>query len=201
MITMKIAGIDTLAREMDAAGRPQGLAREVTIAVNQTLKKVQRKSKVEVRKHLLARASFLNAVIKVTGKASTQNIGGTVSILHGARLSLKAFSASHKAKGVTYRATSGKGGTKVVPGGFMGAKPGQMSVKLKGHAYKRLGGARYPIARLHAASPWGAFLKKNLRPIVVRDGEELLEKAIERRLNYNLWKRTGSSPNQWKTVL
>ncbi len=79
--------------------------------------------------------------------------GQQISIKKGRRFSLKRFTPTQNAVGVTYKMRQ----RKTALGAFMGGAPRKKAAKLNGHVFKRIGKARLPITKLTTASPWGVM--------------------------------------------
>ena len=181
-------GVDELARALDNAARD--LPRESSIAINGTRTQVVKGMSKQIREELAVKAKDLKTTLKARKRATKSSLNASVQLDHSSRLSLRAFGSRQTRKGVSYLTHKGRG-RQIVPGGFMGPKPGVKAPRLGGHAYKRQGTARKPIVRLHGASAWGSYTKNNMQPRTVREGEHALEKQIERRIRFNVLKKQG----------
>jgi len=172
-------------------GKEKRLQRELAIAVRKTAKKTATNSAGEVYQRLNATKKRIKSKIKVDVKAKVDNPSARITLEHEKRLPLRDFKARHIKAGVSYRVRRG-GKMGRVSGGFMGPRPGFMATKLKGHAYKRKGRARYPIAMLHGASPWGVFKKNRLKPPVSKVAKGDLTKEINNRIRFLRLKKSGA---------
>lgn len=170
-------------------GYSRRLPQQLAIIVNATAKKVRTKMSRDVRSEMAIKARDMNRMLSVR-KAHKGRISAVVTLKHSFRPSLKAFSPRQTRKGVTYR-ISKKGSRKLAIGGFMGAKPGQLSVKLRGHVYKRVTKKRLPLTRLDGASAWASFNHNGMKPPTKLYARRELRKQIKRRANYLTLKRKG----------
>lgn len=186
MITLDVEGIDELTKALGGAAKR--LPRELTIAVNATAKKVATNMSKQVRGELVVKAADLKKVLRVKSRANKGNITAVVQLDEKRRLTLKSFGARQIRSGVSYK-ISKSSGRKTVPGGFMGPRPGVKAAKLRGHAFKRTGSARYPIVLLHGVSPWGVYTRRGMLPQTIQDGVRELNKQIARRIRFNVLKR------------
>ena len=172
-------------------GTKKKLEKELAIAVRATTKKTKTIVNRQVRQELAINAKGVNEVLSVKVDVTNKiNPRGTVTLHHSKRPSLKRYSARQTRKGVSYRIDK-KGGRRTVPGAFMGPRPGQVSPRLSGHPFKRVGPNRKPIVKLHGASPWGAFKKRRLKGPTKRESRAELVKQIQRRIRFNVLKRSG----------
>jgi hypothetical protein len=188
MIDLEVIGIKGL--EQALKGTSKQLPRELMIAVNATAKKVRTGMGRQVREELTVKAKDLKPILKVRKKANRSQISALVRLDKTKRLSLKAFGVRQTRAGVSFK-ISKRTGRKTVRGGFMGPKPGRPAARLGGHAYIRRGPARYPIVRMHGASPGGAYEKQNMRPRTINDGATELAKQVQRRVRFNTLKKQG----------
>lgn len=188
MIDLQIQGVKEL--ELALEGTSKKLPRELTIAVNSTARKVRTGMSKQIRGELVVKSADLNKILNLASKAKPTSIVAKVLLFGTKRLSLKAFKPRQTRKGVSYKVSKSKG-RKVAPSAFMGPRPGAIAIRLRGHAYKRMGRARYPIARLHGPSPGGVYALQKMRPKTIVDGVSELNKQIERRIRFNLLKKQG----------
>jgi len=187
--------LNTDTRQLDrlesaVAGTARSVPKELTIAINRTAKKSQTQMSRQIRTKIVITARDLRPLIAIVRRARPSSLGATVQLSATKRPSLRAFKVRQTKAGVTYKINRGEG-RKLVPGGFMGPNPRRMSVRLKGHAYKRQGQQRKPIVRLHAVSPIGTYLKNKMRPTTVREGNQTLRKEVDRRIDFLTKKRLG----------
>lgn len=189
MISMKVEGIDALEAELE--GDRKRLPRELSVAVNATSRKVVTNMSRQIRDEITAKSKEVKKVLKVNKKSNKNTLSSNVRLSHEKRLSLKAFNPRQTRKGISYK-ISKREGRKMVPGGFMGPRPGSKAPRLGGHAFKRVGKNRTPIVKLHAVSPWAVYQKNHMRPATVRDAEAELRKQIERRIRFLRLKKQGA---------
>lgn len=85
--------------------------------------------------------------------------------------------------GVVYKIDkSGKKG--FVASAFQGPTPDRMSIKLNGHAYKRMTKKRLPLAKLHGPSPWGVYTKKKLKRPAQKWVRQQVKKQLKERIRF-----------------
>ena len=190
MITLQIEGLRELEQAIE--GTKRKLPNEVAAAVNATSRKTKTEVTKDIQVHIdNVKAASVKRRIKIGVRASRQKLWATVTVLESRRLGVGSFKGTRQTKtGVSYM-TSKRSGRKIIPGGFMGAKPGIKTPKFNGQAFKRKGKARYPIGKLDAVSPWGVFLKNNLRKQTVAKAEVELRDQIQERIRVNLLRRQG----------
>lgn len=186
MITIEVDQIRELEQALGDAKKR--MPREIAIAINRTAKWTTTQMSRQVREQLNAKARDVKKVMSQKTKASPSRLGTKVELEHEKRLGLKAFGARQTRSGVTAK-VSKRGPRTKVPGGFMGPRPGAIARKLGGHAFKRTGKGRKPIAKLHGASPWGAYVVNRMRPKTLRAAELELQKQIKRRIDFQILKR------------
>lgn len=180
MITLDIQGVKQL--EKDMGEKAYRLPELLATSVNETAKKVKVQVNKNIREHLAVKAKDIRPMLEPRKRANKNSISALIVIDKEKRLSLKRFGAKQTKQGVSYT-LSKKAGKRYVPGGFMGPRPGVIAPRLNGHAFKRTGKGRTPIAKLHGASPWGAYVVNHLERITVVDGNKELTKQINRQLN------------------
>lgn len=186
---MRISKRDVRRIARGLGGYSARIPSQLAIAVNATGKKVVTRLSRDVRGELAMKARDVKKLI-AQKKAHKTNLASQVTLKHGSRPSLKRFSPRQTRKGVSYR-VSKRGSRKLALGAFMGAKPGQLSVKLRGHVYKRVTKKRKPITRLDGASAWAAVHKNRLKPPIIVFARKTLKKQIRRRARYLTLKRKG----------
>lgn len=157
------------------------LPRELATAVNATAKATKRQMAKEVTQELAVPQKVVVATLKETRKATKAELKAAVRINKTGRISLKEFGARQNKKGVSYKISKSQG-RKFVPGAFQGPKPGAISAKWRGHAFKRVGKSRLPIVKLKGPSPFGVFVKRGATPKVVDFADAELEKQVKRRV-------------------
>ena len=161
----------------------RSLNQELKIAINITAKKGRKIISREIKEELNLPIRRLQKDTRVSKKASRTNLAAQIELKKRPRPGIEESlgKARQTRKGVTAKIDTRKARS-VKPGGFMGAKPGQTSVKLRGRAFVRTGKARYPIVRLHGASPWGAFVKRKKSKPTKKSVKNELTTQIERRV-------------------
>ena len=183
-IRIEAVGIRELERAFGKA--VHRIPREIEIAINQSMISIRAGMAKQVREKLNITATRLKGgkyakdpLIRIR-KARPNSLYGWVSLSHKRRPGLGSFGAKQNKKGVTYRIARG-GKKSFAPKAFMGPNPKVKAPKLHGGAFKRKGPNRLPIVKLHALSAWAAYLKNNMRPRTVKEGEASLRKKIEKR--------------------
>lgn len=191
MISMSIDQADLLNLKKEIEGTNKKLEKELEIAVRNTAKHAVGVMAKQVTQELNVTQK---AVKQSIPKPVMRKIGGNpfskVILRKEQRLSLKRFKAQQTRAGISYRVDKRQGLSKVA-GGFMGPRPGQIATRLGGHPFKRLGKARKPIVKLHGASPWGAFKKRNLAPPTKQQVSERLRYEVNRRIRQLVRKKQG----------
>mgnify|MGYP007011820782 CR=1 FL=1 len=131
--------------KLAALGSPARVNRVIARAANYE----GRKALTRVRRALVRQTSIpRRIVVRSTRFLPASTSGGAVQVaIHGTGrgLSLKEFGARQNRRGVRARVW---GKSKQFAGGFMGPKPGAISLKLGGHAFRREGKKRTPIEKL-----------------------------------------------------
>jgi hypothetical protein len=181
---------DMRALKKSLKGSKKLIRRELAIAVRATAKKAGTIINQNVRTELNAPSKAIKELIKQSVTTTGAFPTATVKLKRSSRLAVKAFRARQTKKGVTYKISKRKSRS-LAAGGFMGPKPGVSAVKLRGHAFKRLGKSRWPIAILHGPSPWGVFVKKRMKRPTNLETLVELRNQIKRRINFNTLKRAG----------
>ena len=171
-----------LTEAVEESGRD--LEREIAASINATatkgvsltakevvtvLKVKQKAVKQQTRKGRRATASFPNT--KIVLKKSS-------------RIPLKEFGARQTKKGVSYK-ISKKGKRETITSGFV-------SNKLGDHVFVRVGKSRLPLRKPMGPSPWGVFVRQKMKPEVQEQVEVELEKQLDRRINFNKLKASGT---------
>jgi len=180
-------------RELEAMVKAtrRKLPNELKIAINATARKTKTTMSRQVRQELATSAKAVNRTVKITSKATRTSLHSNVRLSKTARVSLKEYKARHTRSGVSYK-ISKRQGRKTVAGAFMGPKPGATAVKLRGHAFKRVGKKRLPIQKLHGPSPWGVFKVQKLKQPTVKATRQELTKQIRRRIRFLRLKKSGT---------
>lgn len=187
-VTVHSTGIDELLDALDAEA--QRLPREVQIAINATAKKARSFISREIREELAVKAKDVNGVLKISKRATKTDLTAKVKLNHQKRFSLKTFGARHTRAGVSYKVRKSEG-RRTIKDAFMGPRPGATAVRLRGHAYKRLGRKRYPIVFLKGGSPWGAYVTRNIDLQVLGITDKELRKQIDRRIRLARLRASG----------
>ena len=183
MLEARVRSSQTLRLSRMLKGNAKKLRRQLSIAVNATAKKTVSIVSKQIREHVAVTAKGVKQTTKVVARANAHKILATVRLSKTRRPSLKEFGARQTRAGVTYR-ISKRGGRQTIPGGFQGPKPGTMSVRLKGHVFKRVGKKRLPIVKLHGPSPWAVYKKQRLHLPTKRQTRRELRKQVQRRIHF-----------------
>lgn len=178
------------------------IIKEMGIATWETAKVSKAIIAKDVTNQIRVKQSDVKKVIKQK-RNYTQAI---VTLKKSSRFPLKRFSPRQTKAGVTYR-ISKSGKRELLPGGFMGPKPGVLAPKLHGHVWIRKGylapgasgprmrgGARMrePIYIPRGPSPLGVVLKgERLKPITIEMKAELRKQVID-RIRYLRLKKAGA---------
>lgn len=177
-ITIRNNQLKKLAEAVEKAGR--SLPQELATACNKTAKGMQTPISKEIRKVLAVKAGDVKKVVRQSRTASKNDIESAVAVDRTQRLPLRDFGARQTKAGVTYR-ISKQTGRKTAKGAFIVNKLGR-------HVFKRKTKSRLPITKLFGASPWAVFIKNNMDKPVSDEAEQRLEKEINRRIQYNVFK-------------
>lgn len=166
------------------AGWPRGLARALSLAVNDTTRQVRMKMARGLTKTVNLKLKDVAPLISRTN-ASPAKPTSQINFKESARVSLKRFGAKQTKRGVTYKIKKG-GSRSRLDSGF-----GPKIVKLNQGAFKRVTKSRFPITKLHGPSPAVAFIGEELDKVAVIDASTLLSKNLDRRVRFLLLKRQG----------
>lgn len=190
-IEIKAGQIRELIKATEAAKK--SFAKELAGAINAVAKKTKLQIGRDVRKTINMKKAESEKTIKMSSKATADNLSVTVSLKatrKPMRPGLQHFGARQDKKGVSYR-ISKTGGRKRVVGAFMGPSPGTLAPKLYGGVFKRVGKERLPIVRLQGISAYAAYAKNDLdEPQILAINEELT-KQMERRIKLNVLRANG----------
>ena len=169
-------------------GLSNDLPREMAVVINNTVKRGVSLIAKEVQPRLAVSQKVIKKKLKTGSFATKKKLRSSVIMKYSHRLSLKEFKPTQKAAGTSYLSKSGRG---MVPGAFMGPKPGVKAPNLNGHVFKRIGRSRLPITRLDAASPWGVVMKNSLTPVIVRKIQQGFDKEMDKRISAKIRKKMG----------
>jgi len=174
-------------------GSDKKVRRQLAIAVNATSKKTQGGIAKEVAKELATAQKNIKKTIKIKKKADGKDKvpSAVVSQTQTKRIPLRDFGARQTKKGTSYKVSKSKG-RKTINGAFQGPKPGVMKSSWRGRVFKRVGKARLPIQQLFGASPWGVFVKNDMKKPIVKESKRELIKQIERRIRFMKLKESGA---------
>jgi hypothetical protein len=190
-MTVKDRGVRKLLDSV--SGDVRKLKRELATAVRATAKNTKSQMAKAVAKELRATQKVIKSTLKDTVKPSATIPTAEITLRPSKRIPLRDFGARQGARGVSYR-ISKEGKRGFVDGAFQGPKPGAIKASWKGRVFKREGAKvkmskgryagkmRQPLVQLFGPSPWGVFVKNDMKPEVNRDTQAYLIKQIERRI-------------------
>lgn len=180
--------IEKLKKVLNAS--PAKLTKELTIAINETQKKVLRTVVKPVAGELAVPQKVIKSSIK--GKRSKQKeLQASVTVVKTARISLREFKPKQNKKGVAYKISKTRG-RKFIPGGFQGPKPGVIKISWRGNVFKREGKSRLPIHKKSGPSVWGVYVKSKKDRRLRKDARKELKKQIQRRIRFQKLKQSGA---------
>lgn len=191
MLTMEIKAAELASLKRALGSAADQLPKETARVMNKTRAKALTRINKLVRSEIAAPAADVKKTLRAGPRATATSLGTSVAVDKTKRLSLKSFKAKQTGRGVSYK-ISKKGGKKNVRDGFMGPKPGAVSIRLKGHAFKRTRRSRTPIVKLHGPSPWGVFLAAKLEKPTIKFIEDDLVFQTESRIK-SILKNSGVS--------
>lgn len=185
-----------------------GFQKALVGAINRTGREVKTWFSREIRQRIAVKKKHLDPNLKFR-RATKSDPVGVVVIHKSARLSLKEFglkqlwgrlSKRERSLGIVHRRGAGvsykieKGGKRKKIKEAFGADESTWP-KLHGHAFKRRTKKRYPIDKLHGASPWGVVVSEfhRLRPKSVAYANERLLKNIEDQVRFRLLRAEGKA--------
>ena len=178
--------------EESIAGTKKKLPKEVAIAINKTTPAVTRAVAKAVQEHVKLPQKSIKEKMPKPKRASESQLHTVVKLKQSNRFGLRHFNAKQNKAGVKYT-VSKDSGRQFIAGAFQGPKPGVMKTSWKGNVFKRAGKKRLPIVHLRGPSPWGVFVKNNKRRSVVKIANAELKKQIQKRVQFNLFKKQGAS--------
>jgi len=181
-IEIKAGGGATVERLMAVLnGVPDLIAKELTIAVNETARKHERQIQERIASLIvLDRKGREEATWKT--HASPTSVQAQVGVYGIKRMSLKRFNAKQVRKGVSYKIRK-DGGRRLAEGAF-----GPDIAKLGNHVFKRIGKARFPLRKLRGPSPGAVYLRNKSLPWSEQEVEKRLVFEVERRIKAVLYK-------------
>lgn len=170
-------------------GSKPKVAQQLSIAINDTQKKITVKASRAITEELAVKASVVKQKIK--GKRATKgDLSAKVTVKASNRLSLREFGAKQNKRGVTYKISKTKG-RKLIAGAFQGPKPGVVKISWRGNVFKREGKPRLPIVKRSGPSPWGVYVKSGKDPGIRKEARQILREQIERRIKFLKLKESG----------
>lgn len=166
-------------------GTKKKLPRELANAINKTASKTKTTVSKEIRKELAVSAKDVNRFLKIKGRAVPNKLSSAVNLDHTKRPGIGGptdrFKPKQTRRGTSFK-ISKKQGRKMIPEAFMGPRPGKKAPKLHGGVFKRRGRRRNPIQKMHGASPWAAYLKNNMDPVIKNITGIELHKQVDSRI-------------------
>jgi hypothetical protein len=170
---------------------PRVVPKILAMGLNETAKKTKVRISRRIRDKVNIKKADVDKFITRT-RAKPDRLEASIRLSESDRLPLKYFGArqvrgnSKGAGGVTYKIER-EGERKKVEGGFI-------SEKLGGHAYKRLGKERLPIAKLHGPSAWGVFTVSKMTVDTIVDIEREMDFQLNRAANFFEKQLSGELP-------
>lgn len=164
-----------------------GVPKALVGAVNDTTRQTVTQISKAIRERVNIKKADIDKHIKKT-HATPARMSARITLSESKRLGLKYFGAKQdkrKGGGVRYQIDK-RGGRKLIPGAFIG------SARLGEQVFKRVGKKRFPIRKLQGISPWGAFVMSGMRRKTQTEAQALLEKNLDRRVNFLLLKQSGA---------
>jgi len=175
-----------------ALGQIPGAVRRAMVgALNDTAKTVRAGISKDVRRLVNIKKKDIDQYLKIKLAHPASAPSALVTVEKSARLPLKYFGARQNAAGVKYKISKVGKSKNFLPSGFMGPKPGAIARRLGGHVFKRVGTKRLPIRKQYGPSAWGVVAKNGLDAQAAKDGQAILRKNIQRRLNEGLLRVAG----------
>lgn len=189
--TVEERQIDELSKILKGSGKK--IKRELVTAVNATSRKTQGSMAKQIAKELATAQKNIKETIKIKKKAGNndQVPVAVVSQKETDRIPLRDFKARQTRGGVSFKISKTKG-RRTIPGAFQGPKPGMIKPNWNGRVFNRVGKARLPIVQLFGPSPWGVFVKNDLKAEAVKDSKQELIKQVERRIRFLKLKQSGT---------
>lgn len=196
---MGVINVSVDARKLDDVTRmladiKNGVPKALVGAVNDTARATVSQISKSIRERVNIKKKDIDKNIRRTN-ATPARMSARITLSETKRLGLKYFGAKaygangkgakKQIGGVSYQIDK-RGGRKRVPGAFEGPP------RLGGQIFKRLGKSRRPIVKLQGVSPWGAFVMSGGRKTTQADATALLEKNLDRRVNFLLLKHSGA---------
>jgi hypothetical protein len=178
-------------------GNAKRLKREITTAVNATSRKALSVSAKQVGRELATAQKNIKPTLNITKKANRSQAVPTAVVTQRktSRIPLRDFGARQTKAGVAYRIskTSGRRTLKsafIVKsiGGHVFKRTGVFGVATRGRS---AGKRREKIAKRYGASPWGVFVRQDVKSYVIPVAEAELRKQIMRRTRFLKLKQSG----------
>ena len=171
-----------------------GVPKALVGAVNDTARNTVTQISKAIRERVNIKKKDIDNKIRRT-TATPSRMHARITLSETQRLGLKYFGAKkYDAKGkgakkqiggVSYQIDR-RTGRKRAPGAFIGGQ------RLGGQVFKRLGKSRKGIIKLQGISPWGAFVMSGMRKKTHAEATALLEKNLDRRVNFLILKHSGA---------
>lgn len=167
-----------------------GVPKALVGAINDTSKTTVTAMSRAIRERVNIKKKDIDRYIDRKPLATIGRMSGRVRLSESKRIGLKYFGARYiKAKkgqpgSVSYQIAKGSG-RKTISNAFIGNKE-----RLGEQVYKRLPG--HKISKPRGPSPWGVFVVAGLRKKTQMETQALLEKNVDRRVNFLLLKQSGA---------
>lgn len=181
LLTMRVRdrGVQRLLQSVK--GDVRKLKRELAVAVRATAKNTKSQMAKAVAAEVRTSQKVIKSTLRDKVKPSPTNPSAEITLKPTKRIPLRDFGARQGKAGTSYRVSKG-GKRGFVAGAFQGPKPGAMKASWKGRVFKRVGKGRLPIVQLFGPSPWGVFVKNDMKPEIQTDSMTYLIKQIDRRI-------------------
>lgn len=188
LLTMRVRdrGVQRLLQSV--RGDVRKLKRELATAVRATAKNTKSQMAKAVADEIKTSQKVIKSKLTDKVKPSPTNPSAEITLKPSKRISLRDFGAKETAKGVTYRISKG-GKRPLLAGAFMVKSIGNHvfmrigeKVKPTKGRYKGTKSLRQKINKKYGPSPWGVFVKNDMKPEIQADSMVYLIKQIDRRI-------------------
>jgi len=190
-IGVNSAEVQALVRVLGDKGK--NLRKQMYIVVNKTAAKTKSIIAKEVAKQLVVPQKIVKKSISLKKAKQIASIDRTTAIVTQRSLNgfpLKMLKPKQGGSGVSFKGAGRK--TETRTGAFMGPKPGVMSIRLGGHAFKRTGKTRLPIEKQSGPSAIEIFISIGTEARAVKFAREQLKKEIIERTRFLGLKKSGA---------
>ena len=188
-ITVNTAEIEKLKQTLE--GGAKKLRQQLYIATNKTAAKVRKMIAKSISADHAAPQKVIRKTIWLQQAKVGQKSKATITAKNFEGIPLRLLKAKQDKKGVTFRGRKSEGRTRI-EGAFMGPRPGAVSRRWKGSAYKRNGKQRSPIESVLAPSTYEVFVALGVEGRAVTFAKEQLIKEINERTRFLGLKKSGA---------